>query len=314
MAARGCGLTQAVRAQSRRIHRRARDLSPVDRGRRNQTLEAITKSRFTHPQAKSSQVPVQVITSADIGRPGSHHRRHRPAPLGRGSISTAFGRQLHSRPTAAASARSTTISLRNLARSCPDHRRPALGQRVLGAGVSAAVDLNTIPASAVDHRVLTDGASSLYGSDAIAGVSTSSEEEAGRRCRAPALRRLLERRQPDPPDVSLSGGNDLRLLRRHQLQADSISSAVWNQSRFPVPAPASTTAVRRRRAVFVRRAVRFWWPLPDNFCNIAGDGAACRPSATSSLGRLRRQQRPFAPFNLLLTPSEQVAVRQRRLR
>jgi iron complex outermembrane recepter protein len=39
------------------------------------------------------------------------------------------------------------------------------------SGVSAAVDLNTIPASIIDHiEILQDGASSLYGSDAIAGV------------------------------------------------------------------------------------------------------------------------------------------------
>ena len=39
------------------------------------------------------------------------------------------------------------------------------------SGVSAATDLNTIPASVIDHvEVLQDGASSIYGSDAIAGV------------------------------------------------------------------------------------------------------------------------------------------------
>jgi iron complex outermembrane recepter protein len=39
------------------------------------------------------------------------------------------------------------------------------------SGVSAATDLNTIPFSIIDHvEVLQDGASSIYGSDAIAGV------------------------------------------------------------------------------------------------------------------------------------------------
>jgi iron complex outermembrane receptor protein len=37
--------------------------------------------------------------------------------------------------------------------------------------LGSAVDLNTIPISAIDHiEVLREGASSLYGSDAIAGV------------------------------------------------------------------------------------------------------------------------------------------------
>src|SRR5690606_20863042 len=40
-----------------------------------------------------------------------------------------------------------------------------------GSGVGSAVDLNTIPLSLVDRiEVLEDGASSIYGSDAIAGV------------------------------------------------------------------------------------------------------------------------------------------------
>ena len=39
------------------------------------------------------------------------------------------------------------------------------------SGVSGCADLNTIPLSIVDHiEVLEDGASAIYGSDAIAGV------------------------------------------------------------------------------------------------------------------------------------------------
>jgi outer membrane receptor protein involved in Fe transport len=46
------------------------------------------------------------------------------------------------------------------------------GQRVIGASAGAgSVDLNSIPASAVERiEVLTDGASAVYGSDAIGGV------------------------------------------------------------------------------------------------------------------------------------------------
>ncbi|MEO8746201.1 MAG: TonB-dependent receptor plug domain-containing protein, partial [Rhodanobacter sp.] len=40
-----------------------------------------------------------------------------------------------------------------------------------GSGMSGSVDLNTIPASIIDRiDILQDGASSLYGSDAISGV------------------------------------------------------------------------------------------------------------------------------------------------
>ena len=44
-------------------------------------------------------------------------------------------------------------------------------KRVRPAEYSATKGLNTIPASIIDHiEVLQDGASSIYGSDAIAGV------------------------------------------------------------------------------------------------------------------------------------------------
>ncbi len=64
----------------------------------------------------------------------------------------------------------TRVSLRNLG----SNRTLVLvnGRRwVGGTGLGGAVDLNTIPTSAVERiEVLKDGASTLYGSDAIAGV------------------------------------------------------------------------------------------------------------------------------------------------
>jgi outer membrane receptor protein involved in Fe transport len=64
----------------------------------------------------------------------------------------------------------TRVSLRNLGSS----RTLVLvnGKRwVGGTGLGGAVDLNTIPATAIDRiEVLKDGASVIYGSDAIAGV------------------------------------------------------------------------------------------------------------------------------------------------
>ena len=82
----------------------------------------------------------------------------------------------------------TSASRRTAAASAPARPRPICGtsasKRVLvlvdgmrwvnessASGVSAATDLNTIPTSIIDHiEVLQDGASSIYGSDAIAGV------------------------------------------------------------------------------------------------------------------------------------------------
>src|SRR5688500_3351062 len=64
----------------------------------------------------------------------------------------------------------TRVNLRNLG----SNRTLVLvnGRRwVGGTGLGGAVDLNTIPTAAVERiEVLKDGASSIYGSDAIAGV------------------------------------------------------------------------------------------------------------------------------------------------
>src|SRR6185312_1238644 len=63
---------------------------------------------------------------------------------------------------------SNTIDLRNLG----SNRVLVLvnGKRWVG-GISGIVDFNTIPAAVIDHiEVLQDGASAIYGSDAISGV------------------------------------------------------------------------------------------------------------------------------------------------
>ncbi|MGH8147766.1 MAG: TonB-dependent receptor domain-containing protein [Rhodanobacteraceae bacterium] len=64
---------------------------------------------------------------------------------------------------------STVVGLRGLGPS----RTLVLidGQRVIGSNGTGSVDLNTIPTAAVERiEVLTDGASAIYGSDAIGGV------------------------------------------------------------------------------------------------------------------------------------------------
>jgi iron complex outermembrane receptor protein len=64
---------------------------------------------------------------------------------------------------------STRVSLRNLGTG----RTLVLvnGRRWVGVGTGGSVDLNSIPTSAIESvQVLKDGASAIYGSDAIAGV------------------------------------------------------------------------------------------------------------------------------------------------
>src|SRR5690242_8990969 len=63
---------------------------------------------------------------------------------------------------------SNLLSLRNLS---PVRLLVLLNGQRVDAGVSGSVDLNNIPAAIIDHvEILQDGASAIYGSDAISGV------------------------------------------------------------------------------------------------------------------------------------------------
>ena len=151
-----------------------------DRGGEDvQKLEAVevTGSRIKKAEVEG-QTPVLTITSKDIkatglGSIGDVIQR---LSVSGSSLNTKFNLAgIFGFPPAGGGvgSGSTTISLRNLGA-----KRTLIlvdGLRWVNessaSGVSAAVDLNTIPASIVDRiEILSDGASSLYGSDAIACV------------------------------------------------------------------------------------------------------------------------------------------------
>ena len=144
-----------------------------------QKLQAIevTGSRIKKAEVET-QTPILTITSKDIeatglGSIGDVIQR---LSVSGSSLNTKFnsaGNFGFPPDGGGVGSGSTTISLRNLGA-----KRTLIlvdGLRWVNessaSGVSAAVDLNTIPASVVDRiEILKDGASSLYGSDAIAGV------------------------------------------------------------------------------------------------------------------------------------------------
>ncbi|MGH8403399.1 MAG: TonB-dependent receptor plug domain-containing protein, partial [Gammaproteobacteria bacterium] len=120
----------------------------------------VTGTRIKRTDVETAQ-PVTIVTQAQIKATGL----------------TSIGDVLQMISSAGASLNtqfnnggngSTFLSLRNLG----SNRLLVLinGQRV-DSGLGGAVDLNNIPVSIVDHiEVLQDGASAIYGSDAIAGV------------------------------------------------------------------------------------------------------------------------------------------------
>lgn len=114
--------------------------------------------------------PVETITAADIEKTGSQDVLQLLTKLSPNfSGANNFGRQANNFSfTGGQNAGESYVAIRNL---------PTLvlldGRRLANSALSAgqAVDLNTIPLAMIERiEVLKDGASSLYGSDAIGGV------------------------------------------------------------------------------------------------------------------------------------------------
>lgn len=220
---------------------------------------------------------------------------------------------------------STTISLRNLG----DKRTLVLvdGLRWVNessaSGISAAVDLNTIPASAVERiEILTDGASSLYGSDAIGGVVNiiTKKSQDGAAANIYYGDYSIGNGQTYTGNVSL-GAHDKKYdffvdLSHYDQQA--ISSADWAQSGAST-VPGTGTA----NGSSATPTGRFIFNPPNNntynglcpadamtgtvTCNITPNGVnSAFPSQYHGFTSADRFN--FAPYNELLTPSRRTAI------
>jgi outer membrane receptor protein involved in Fe transport len=126
----------------------------------------VTGSRIRSLSADSPS-PLQVISSDDIAKSGAVNIQDL---LLKNPISASPAISRTNSNFATASAGVATVNLRNLGES----RTLVLinGKRtVSGVPGSSAVDLNNIPTEFIERvEILTGGASSLYGSDAVAGV------------------------------------------------------------------------------------------------------------------------------------------------
>ena len=133
-------------------------------------LQAVTVTGSAIPRTSTeTSSPVQVLTRADIDRSGLTTTADVVRSVSAdnsGSVPTAFGNGF--------AAGSSGVALRGLTVNSTlvliDGRRAA-NYALDDDGERGFVDLNTIPLNAVDRiEILKDGASALYGADAIAGV------------------------------------------------------------------------------------------------------------------------------------------------
>lgn len=187
------------------------------------------------------------------------------------------------------------------------------------SGVGAATDLNTIPLAIVDRiEVLEDGASSLYGSDAIAGVVNiiTRKNFDGLSLNA----QLGQYGEGDGTTKSLDvawGWNSSRanvFLGLSYTDQDVIYSRDREQSSFPVPGTGvafGSSGTPTGRFIFVD-------PNTDVVYDITPNNGASDPTFDpSQTGCVRTDDYHcfatadrfnFSQFNLLLTPSERLGA------
>lgn len=186
------------------------------------------------------------------------------------------------------------------------------------SGVGAATDLNTIPLAIVDRvEVLQDGASSLYGSDAIAGVvNIITRKDAqgaqlsldwGQYAEGDGERKGL--------DLSWGHSDDTRsvFVGLSHTRQDTVFARDREQSRWPVPGTGlalGSSATPDGRFMFID-------PNTGQTQNITPNAGVGSPVYDGSGGCTRSDDYHcfgtpdrfnFAEYNLLLTPSERTGV------
>ena len=300
-----------------------------------QTLQAIevTGSRIKKAEVEG-QTPILTITSKEIEQTGlgSIGDVIQRLSVSGSSLNTKFnsaGNFGFPPNGGGVGSGSTTVSLRNLGA-----KRTLIlvdGLRWINessaSGVSAAVDLNTIPASIVDRiEILKDGASSLYGSDAIAGVINiiTKKKLDGLALHVYGGDYSTGDGKTYSGNVSLGGSTDKFdfFMDIAHFKQNGISSADWGQSGNS-PVPGTGLATGSSATPFTRylfdTPTGSGYPLPGGgvicdggFCNITANGIAGNNGLQEFPGGFHNWSNAdrfnFAPYNLLLTPQDRDSI------
>jgi iron complex outermembrane receptor protein len=200
------------------------------------------------------------------------------------------------------------------------------------SGVSAATDLNTIPTSIIDHiEVLQDGASAIYGSDAIAGVINIITKKEFEGIEFSGYGGGYDEGDGDTAQSNISAGTTSDTTRAFfglsYLDQQRVSSADREISEFPTPGVGACTGrcssgIPQGRFVFFdpRNVVLDAQgnPIPvdlvinsgvtgtPNYDFTIAPDAATRTDDFHSFATADRFN--FQPFNLITTPSERIGL------
>jgi len=311
---------------------------PASNDTKAKTLDRVTVTGSRIKQTnKVSSAPVAVITHEDIDKAGVTSVGEYLSEM------TSSGKSLNAKFNSSGNfgypadgggigAGSAQVDLRNL-----ESKRVLVlvdGIRWVNessaSGVSGAADLNTIPLAIVDRiEVLEDGASAIYGSDAISGViniiTKKKFDGALVHVKAGSYGHGGDDREGDFT-VGGSGDRFSGVLNGAYTKTDGISSGAWAQSSFPVPGAglaAGSSGTPQGRFIFCDP--RILVPGQAGFCDAAGNdwfnmtlnngttvpnyngGDPTGPGGTYH-GFTGADRFNFAPFNLLYTPSERKSI------
>jgi iron complex outermembrane receptor protein len=195
------------------------------------------------------------------------------------------------------------------------------------SGVSGSADLNTIPLSIVDHiEVLEDGASSIYGSDAIAGVVNviTKKKFDGAEVNG-YVGEYGKGGRTTEGSITIGGSTDkfAGMFVASYYNQDAISSDSWWQSAVPEPyagSAAGSSATPQGRFTFCdprqpTSAYGGCTPNQANYYDVTlNDGTTtpiwnpANPAAGTYHDWSGADRFNYAPYNLLLTPSERKAI------
>jgi iron complex outermembrane receptor protein len=194
------------------------------------------------------------------------------------------------------------------------------------SGVSGSADLNTIPMSIIDRiEVLEDGASAIYGSDAIAGVVNIITRKNFEGVELNAYRGEFNLGgATTDASITLGGGGEKfhSMFVASYYKQDSISSGDWSQSAFPQPRAglrAGSSGLPQGRYTFCdpsrpAASVGFcgdpdlWYDVTLNNGALPTGWDPANPGSGNFHNFSGADRFNFAPYNLLLTPSERKSI------
>ncbi|HWW20408.1 MAG TPA: TonB-dependent receptor [Steroidobacteraceae bacterium] len=135
-------------------------------------LQEIVVTGTSIKGVTETSLPVQILSSEDVQRTGATNVEQLFRQI---AAASSVGSTVASQATGFTTGAISTISLRGLGSErtlvlINGLRSAAYGGSAVG-GASTSVDISSIPVSAIERvEILKDGASAIYGSDAIAGV------------------------------------------------------------------------------------------------------------------------------------------------